>query len=64
MPTKLVSQKQGIALIWGHADWADIFEPNKIHPISFCMRFETISTIGGPAALKPVPYQADCNKSE
>lgn len=61
--TKVV-QKQETALIWGHADWADIFEPNKVHHIGFCMKLESISLIGGPQGLKPVPYRPDCNYSD
>lgn len=56
-----VRQKQGVALIWGHADYADIFQPNKIHLIDFCLTLESITTIDGKSVLQPVPYKPECN---
>jgi hypothetical protein len=59
-----VIQRQGLALIWGHVEWADIFDPGKVHPINFCMTLEPVAAIGGPVVLRTVPYKAECNNAK
>jgi hypothetical protein len=58
-----IAKKDGVGLIWGHVDWADIFEPKKIHSIDICLLLESITTVDGKTALRPVPYKPECNNA-
>jgi hypothetical protein len=65
--------KQGVGLVWGHAEYADIFEPNNAHPISFCIIVTPQITPQSSADGVPInitdlpprlsPYRVDCNQS-
>jgi hypothetical protein len=55
--------KQGVGLLWGHADFADIFNPATIHPISFCYLLNPIQATNGQIVLQPIPYRPECNSN-
>jgi len=58
-------KKEGMIIQWGAAEYSDIFEPDKIHTLNFCLLMQPANTPNGPAtAFQPVPYQNDCNKND
>lgn len=73
MQKKLI-EKKGVGLVWGRADYADIFQPTTSHSIVFCIlvtapnattgdgRVDSVLGAHPPAIL--TPYRPDCNKSE
>ena len=72
--TKAVN-KQGAIVLWGHADWADIFNPGQMHHISFCVSPNPVpiavtEQAGGSPGFRPdfifqtAPYKAECNTSD
>ena len=54
-----VQSKEGVALIWGHADWSDIFQPSKRQKISFCFSLNPAKSIDGKTIVLPVRYRTD-----
>jgi hypothetical protein len=56
-----VVYKKGQIILWGHAEWSDIFDP-RINPINFCFNMlpNTI-TPEGNIYFRPDEYQAECN---
>lgn len=60
---KIVNQA-GIGLIWGHADWADIFSPSDEHFIDFCFKLEPLTLQDGKKIVKPISYKQECNNSK
>jgi hypothetical protein len=59
-----VVNKEGVALYWGHSEWADIFTPSDIHVINFCFRLEPVTLTDGKIVVKPITYKPDCNNSK
>jgi len=54
--------KDGVIAIWGHAEWADIYHPEDIRPVSFCFKLIPVSSEGDEhIVFQPVPLKADCN---
>jgi hypothetical protein len=50
--------KQGIAIIWGHVDWSDIYNTDDVKSISFCLKLVPASSVGDNRILfQPVPYK-------
>jgi hypothetical protein len=47
--------KQGVIVLWGRVEWADIFNPSQIHHISFC--FSPNPTPISPATPVPAPVE-------
>ena len=60
---KIVHQN-GVGLVWGHSDWADIFEPSDGHVINFCFKLEPIALPDGKTFVKPIIYKPECNNSK
>jgi hypothetical protein len=57
-----VLRKEGVILLWGKAEWSDIFEPAIVHPIGFCMLvIPNQATTTGEILPQFVPYRNDCN---
>ncbi len=53
---------EGIVVIWGHADWADIYHPENVYPVSFCFTLKPVSSDGDNHIIfQPVPYKPECN---
>lgn len=60
-----VSRKEGEILIWGNAEYSDIFDPQVTHPMKFCYFLNTTTnTTNGKLGIVPSPYQNDCNISK
>jgi hypothetical protein len=58
-------KKDGAILEWGYGEYADIFEPNKLHRLRFCYLMEPAASPNGPSTnFQPVPFQNDCNSNE
>jgi len=58
-------KKDGAILQWGYAEYADIFELDKLHRLRFCYVMEPAATPSGPGTgFQPVPFQNDCNGNE
>jgi hypothetical protein len=54
--------KQGIVIIWGHADWADIYDLGDIKSINFCLKLVPVSSNGDNGIIfQPQPYKPECN---
>jgi hypothetical protein len=54
--------KEGIAVIWGHADWSTIYEPAKTYSVSFCLELVPVSSEGDNHILFSFrPLKAGCN---
>jgi hypothetical protein len=54
-------KKESTLLMWGRAQWSDVFEPSVSHDISVCIVFTpTSKTTNGQVALQAVPYRTDC----
>jgi hypothetical protein len=57
-------EQKGVIVWWGHAEYSDIFQPEVLHPISFCLLVTpTNKTTNGQILLQSSPYRADCNRS-
>jgi hypothetical protein len=58
-------KKDGTILQWGYGEYADIFEPEKLHGVRFCYVMEPAGTPAGPSTgFSPVPFRNDCNGNE
>jgi hypothetical protein len=56
--------KQGVVIIWGHADWADIYHPDGVHPVNFCWKLIPARSDGDNNIMfQGTPYKPDCNTS-
>ena len=55
--------QKGKIVIWGHADWSDIFQTGNIHPINFCQTMQPITDTDGNTTFRPIPLRPDCNTS-
>ncbi len=56
--------KEGEVLIWGRAEFADIFQPTVMHPLSFCFLLIPAGTDDrGQITFTPRPYRNECNTS-
>jgi hypothetical protein len=53
----------GVAVVWGHAEWSDIFHPQATHSIEFCQYITPQVVQGGVAGFKTSPVKGDCNRS-
>ena len=59
----------GVAVIWGHAEWSDIFDKKDIHQINFCLNVTPqpaptgFPGINGLSGFTSVPVKADCNNN-
>ena len=54
--------KKGTVIIWGHADWADIYNRDEIGSIYFCLRLVPISSGGDNNIIfEPTPFKSSCN---
>jgi len=54
--------KQGVVIIWGHVDWADIYNPSDIKSIRFCLKLVPVSSNGDNGIIfQPQPYKPECN---
>jgi hypothetical protein len=54
--------KQGVVIIWGHAEWADIYSANYVKPINFCLKLEPVSSDGDNRIIfHASPYKTECN---
>jgi hypothetical protein len=58
------NKKLGRVLLWGSYEYADIFNPGIVYPVSFCFVMEPTPTIDGGFTFSPVPYRDDCNKQQ
>jgi hypothetical protein len=58
-----VFRKEGVVAVWGHAEYADIFDPQIIKPINFCFRSEVATLVNGKTVIQMVPYKTECNFS-
>ena len=55
-------RQEGTILLWGHAEWSDIFSPEKMHQIGLCFGLNPSDhTTDGQTVLIPAPYRNDCN---
>jgi hypothetical protein len=55
------ASQKGKIIIWGHAEWSDIFEKEIIHPIGFCEIMQPVIDNGGNISFRALPYKTDCN---
>ncbi len=54
--------KQGIVVIWGHIDWADIYRPDIVNPISFCLKLVPARSDGDDnIVFSSSIYKPECN---
>ena len=54
--------KQGTVVMWGRADWADIYNPSDTKTVSFCLKLIPVSSDGDNRIFfQPVPYKPECN---
>lgn len=60
---KLLARK-GMALVWGRAEYSDIFEPNKMHAISFCLLADMTPGVHDESGLRMTLYRSDCNTNQ
>jgi hypothetical protein len=60
---KLIAKK-GVGLVWGRVEYSDIFDPDKMHPVSFCMLVNMPSDGQNESSLRMSPYRSDCNQSQ
>ncbi|MEF3365771.1 hypothetical protein V3H18_04405 [Methylocystis sp. 9N] len=57
--------KEGEIIMWGHAEYADIFHPEITHHINFCTLLNpTNATTDNTIVLQPSPYSSECNNSD
>jgi len=59
-----IAKKEGIALIWGWAEYSDVFQPSDIHPLRFCVVLSPINTTTGEVVPQPMPYKNECNSNK
>lgn len=53
---------KGVVVIWGHADWADIYHPDISYPVNFCLTLKPMSSDGdNRIVFQPVPLKPECN---
>jgi hypothetical protein len=58
-------KNEGSIILWGHAEYSDIFAPEILHPISFCILLTpTKNTPSGQMTIQPTLYRSDCNSSK
>jgi hypothetical protein len=57
-------KNSGSIIIWGHAEYSDVFSPKESRPMNFCFReTPTTNTTTGQIAFVPTAYRSDCNTS-
>ncbi len=60
-----VLHQQGVAIIWGHAVYSDIFDRDSIKTIDFCYTLapsiDSIQSPDKPIIFNKVPFRTDCN---
>jgi hypothetical protein len=56
---------QGTIVIWGDIDWSDIFNPDDLRHISFCLWFKPLSTDNGEHInnWEITNFRQDCNSA-
>src|ERR1700676_1116245 len=59
-----VIDKKGEILLWGHGEYADIFDQTKIIAIKFCILINASVGPDGKTLLQAVPYRTDCNTGQ
>jgi hypothetical protein len=70
---------QGQIIIWGRAEWSDVYEPDRIHVIKFCQIMQPLDPNNAPRYIivgqrptqninavnfQPLAFRSDCNSSE
>lgn len=58
---KKAKDDKGQILFWGHAQYADVFEPKTLRNIYFCNLMKPQNTPDGKLSLVPITYKASCN---
>lgn len=54
----------GAIIIWGHAEYSDVFSPNDVRTVGFCFLLTpTTNTTNGQIAINPTSYRNDCNNT-
>jgi hypothetical protein len=56
-------KKVGVVILWGHADYSDLFEPRKNHAINYCYLLTPATATNGQAIFQASPYKGFCNNS-
>lgn len=52
----------GSIILWGHINWADLFNRTDIHQIGICLLMQPQpSATGEPTAFEAVKFRAECN---
>lgn len=59
-----ITQNKGVGLLWGHAEYADIFSPTVAHNIWYCYKLVSVTTTDGKTVFQTAPYKNDCNSSD
>jgi hypothetical protein len=56
---------KGVVIIWGRGDWADIYNPNAVYHVNFCLTLKPISSDGdNHIVFQPILYKAECNTGQ
>jgi hypothetical protein len=56
--------KDGVVLLWGYAEYANVFEPIKMHHIRFCYLMNAATDASGNIGFQQQPYKDECNASD
>ena len=54
--------RQGVLVIWGLANYNDVFSPDQNHVVSFCYNVN-VSSLNGQYIFNSSPLRAECNYS-
>jgi hypothetical protein len=53
---------QGIVIIWGLGEWADIYHPEILNPIRFCLKLVPAQSNGDNNIIfQPSIFKSECN---
>jgi hypothetical protein len=55
--------KKGVILLWGAAEYADVFDAKHSRHITYCYVMNAVPAVDGSEQLVPSPYLNDCNSS-
>lgn len=59
-----VIHHDGVAVLWGHADWSDVFDRTTSHPINVCVfLIPQLAPDGNLVGFNAIPVRPDCNTS-
>ncbi len=54
--------KQGIVIIWGFGEWADIYHPGIVNPVRFCLKLVPAKSDGdNNIVFQPIIFKPECN---